>query len=266
MNASGLTPMLPLMQPRMQRGGTLLGIIVGLVIGLAIALAVSLYMKRAEMPFVKRNQVSRPEPEKSGEKEAAAIAVPRDPNESLYSKPKPQEAKPSLADVVPGKSDEPAGTKSAENRNLGIDSGTDGKAPVLPRQPIDPANSDPLGKLVEKVAKAELPAVTKVPEGRSSASAAGPTALPNANGVITPADEGSRFLLQVGAFKQPEDAENMRAKLTMLGFDAKVSQRETDTGTLHRVRIGPLPTLELTNRARVKLAENSIESSIIKIK
>jgi cell division protein FtsN len=52
----------------------------------------------------------------------------------------------------------------------------------------------------------------------------------------------------------------------MLGFEAKISQRETDAGTIHRVRIGPVPDLEMTNRARSKLAENGVESSIIKIK
>lgn len=263
MNTFGVTSVLKNRRPYAQHGGTLLGIILGLVMGLAIALVVSLYMKRAEMPFVKRNQVSRPEPEP--EKGSAAVAVPRDPNESLYSKSKPQEAKPSLVDVVPGKSDEPAGSKSAENRNLGIDTGAEGKAPNSSAKPVDQNNADPLGKLAEKVAKAEPSAANKATDTKTTAPVAEPTAS-NPNAMPAPGDEGSRFLLQVGAFKQPEDAESMRARLVMLGFDAKISQRETDTGTLHRVRIGPLTTQEMANRAKSKLAENNIESSVIKIK
>ena len=262
MNNFGITGVLRNRRAYAQQGGTLLGIILGLVIGLAIALAVSLYMKRAEMPFVKRNQVSRPEPEP--EKSSATVSAPRDPNESLYSKSKPPEAKPSLVDVVPGKSDEPAGTKPAENRNLGIDTGTEVKAPPSSPKSPDQNNADPLGKLAEKVAKAEPSAANKATDTKTTAPVAEPTASnPNA---ISAADEGSRFLLQVGAFKQPEDAESMRARLVMLGFDAKISQRETDTGTLHRVRIGPLTTQEMANRAKSKLAENNIESSVIKIK
>lgn len=235
-----------------QQGSTLIGIIIGLVIGLAVALAVSLYMKRADMPFVKRDQAAKADTDKAAGKDAAPAVAPVDPNESLYSKPRAADSRPALADVLPGKSNDPAGTKSAENRNLNIDRMPPEKQPLL----IDKSTGDPLGKLAERVARdpaAKAPAVV----------AAAPS---GANGVINPNDDGSRYLIQAGAFKQPEDAETMRAKLAMLGFEAKISQRETDAGTIHRVRIGPVPDLEMTNRARAKLAENGVESSIIKIK
>jgi cell division protein FtsN len=54
--------------------------------------------------------------------------------------------------------------------------------------------------------------------------------------------------------------------VTMMGFEARVSQRETDTGTMHRVRIGPLTSLDASNQARRKLSEAGMDASIIKIK
>jgi cell division protein FtsN len=222
-----------------QQGSTLVGIIIGLVIGLAIALAVSLYMKRGDMPFVKKEPTAKAD---NGTAQGDKPKLP-DPNESLYAKPSASKDKPALADVVPGKSGLPAGTKN----------------PPL----IDKTTGDPLGKLAtEQAAKsgsappaagAALPPVT---------AAAGA----NTSGIVNPNDDGSRYLIQAGAYKQPEEAEAMRAKLAMLGFQAQLSQRETDAGVLHRVRVGPIPDLERTNKIRQQLAQNGIESSIIKIK
>ena len=45
-------------------------------------------------------------------------------------------------------------------------------------------------------------------------------------------DEDTRFLLQAGAFRTPEDADAMRARLALLGFDARVFPREQDGTTL----------------------------------
>jgi cell division protein FtsN len=223
-----------------QQGGTLIGIIIGLVIGLAVALAVSLYMKRGDMPFVKKEPAAA-----KADSSGAQGDKPRlpDPNESLYAKPTASKDKPALADVVPGKSGVPAGTKN----------------PPL----IDKTTGDPLGKLAtQQAAKSD-----------GAAPAPGPALPPVAatvpaasSGIVNPNDDGSRYLIQAGAYKQPEEAEAMRAKLAMLGFQAQLSQRETDAGVLHRVRIGPVPDLERTNKIRQQLAQAGIESSIIKIK
>jgi cell division protein FtsN len=225
-----------------QRGGTLIGIIIGLVIGLAVALAVSLYMKRGDMPFVKREASA---PAAKAEVQADKPKLP-DPNESLYSRPGNSKDKTALADVVPGKSGVPAGIKN----------------PPL----IDKTTGDPLGKLAtQQAAKADtagnLPPV--LPPNAALPPVASAT---NTSGIVNPNDDGSRYLIQAGAFKQPEDAEAMRGKLAMLGFQAQLSQRESDTGVLHRVRVGPVPDLERTNKIRAQLAEAGIETSIIKIK
>jgi cell division protein FtsN len=223
-----------------QQGGTLVGIIIGLVVGLAIALAVSLYMKRGDMPFIKRDA---PAPAAKTDGGAQGKPALPDPNESLYAKPSAQKDKPALADVVPGKSGVPAGTKN----------------PPL----IDKTTGDPLGKLAtQQAAKAD--GVAPAPGPALPPVAA--TLPANNSGIVNPNDDGSRYLIQAGAYRQPEEAEAMRAKLAMLGFQAQLSQRETDAGVLHRVRIGPVPDLERTNKIRAQLAQQGIESSIIKIK
>lgn len=78
--------------------------------------------------------------------------------------------------------------------------------------------------------------------------------------------EGSRFLLQAGAFKSAEDADGMRAQLAMLGLDARIFPIEQSGQTLYRVRLGPYGQLDDVNRVRKLLAENSIEAQIVRLR
>jgi cell division protein FtsN len=80
------------------------------------------------------------------------------------------------------------------------------------------------------------------------------------------ADEGTRFLLQAGAFKSPDEADAMRARLAMLGLDARIFPIEQGGQTLYRVRLGPYGQLDEINRTRKLLAENSIEAQVVRLK
>lgn len=115
------------------------------------------------------------------------------------------------------------------------------------------------------------------PPPAASSSPAAPVAPP-AKGDATPATpeaaaakqetlpEGSRFLLQAGAFKSAEDADGMRAQLAMLGLDARIFPIEQGGQTLYRVRLGPYGQLDDVNRVRKLLADNSIEAQIVRLR
>ncbi len=76
---------------------------------------------------------------------------------------------------------------------------------------------------------------------------------------------GMTYLIQVGAFKAIEDAEQMRARMAILGFEARVSNTEKDGQTFHRVRVGPYSSLEELNKAKVRVSENGIDSTVIRV-
>lgn len=78
-------------------------------------------------------------------------------------------------------------------------------------------------------------------------------------------DDKWTYFLQTGAFREQADAENARAKLALLGFEAKVSERPSDNGTLYRVRIGPIAQSETVNRMRSKLSDSGIDAAIVRI-
>jgi cell division protein FtsN len=80
-----------------------------------------------------------------------------------------------------------------------------------------------------------------------------------------PADNGTRVMLQAGAFKSEQDADAMRARLALLGLDARVSQVTQPDGAtvLYRVRIGPYRELDDLSGIKRTLSENGIEAQVV---
>jgi cell division protein FtsN len=96
--------------------------------------------------------------------------------------------------------------------------------------------------------------------------ATGPAATDTAPAKDEPLPEGSRFLLQAGAFKSPEDADSMRAQLGMIGLDSRIFPIEQGGQTLYRVRLGPYGQIDDVNRVRKLLADNSIEAQVVRLR
>ncbi len=79
-----------------------------------------------------------------------------------------------------------------------------------------------------------------------------------------PADQ---FYLQIGAFQKTADADNIKAKLALMGVEASVQDVVIpDKGTLHRVRTGPYATPSEMNQARTLMSQNGVQATVIKIK
>lgn len=80
-----------------------------------------------------------------------------------------------------------------------------------------------------------------------------------------PAEIKETFFVQAGAFQSAADADNMKARLALLGVEAAVQASTTmDRGPLHRVRVGPFTRVEDVNRVRDTLKQNGIETTLIK--
>lgn len=76
----------------------------------------------------------------------------------------------------------------------------------------------------------------------------------------------SSYFLQVGAFATEEDADNMKAKLALLGFEALVQTAAIpNKGILHRVRVGPLDNLDQINKTKTELTSNGFKADLIKV-
>lgn len=76
-----------------------------------------------------------------------------------------------------------------------------------------------------------------------------------------------KLYLQLGAFQNPADADNLKAKAALMGLEASVQKVETpEKGTLHRVRVGPYLAQDEMEKVRAQLAQNGISATLVRIK
>ncbi len=74
------------------------------------------------------------------------------------------------------------------------------------------------------------------------------------------------YYLQIGAFQTGEEADNMKAKLALQGFEAVVQTATTaDKAIWHRVRVGPLTNLDQINKTKNDLLKNGFKADLIKV-
>lgn len=225
---------------RRQRGGTLVGLIIGVVLGLGMGLAVAVYVTKVPIPFVDRG------PARTPEQDAAEARKNKDwdPNAPLYGKP-------------PLKPIMPAGSASAPGAAPGAAPAATGTAATPPTL-APAASADPIGDLAK--AKAALagttpaqPAATPAPPSPAAATAPAPGVDPFS------------YFVQVGAYRSMEDAEGQRAKLSLGGIEARVSEREQSGRSVYRVRVGPFDKREEADRTKERLEALGMEAALVRV-
>ena len=74
------------------------------------------------------------------------------------------------------------------------------------------------------------------------------------------------YFIQVGAFQTEEEADNMKAKLALQGFEAVVQTATIpEKGVWHRVRVGPLSDIDQINKTRDDLTSQGFNTDLIKV-
>jgi cell division septation protein DedD len=74
-----------------------------------------------------------------------------------------------------------------------------------------------------------------------------------------------RLWLQAGAFTSEPDAENLRARLALSGWEAQVQTATLpDKSLRYRVRLGPYDNTDELNRIKADLAKNGFDAAVIK--
>lgn len=238
---------------RLQRGGTVVGFIVGVLVGLAGALGVAVYVTKVPVPFVDR-VISRKASEDAAEAERNKNW---NPNAALGGKPaqvvKPPEGEAPAADAAPAGDKATPKAKVAETPKP--ESETPVAAPAAKEAKAEPPkgktySSDPLGDLVQSKTQGKT-----VTTATADTKAAAPAATA----------EPFTYFVQVGAFRTPEDAQAQRAKLALMGLDAKVSEREQNGRTVYRVRLGPYEQLNDAERMKDNLAPSGLDTALVRV-
>ena len=219
-----------------QRGGFAVGLIIGLLIGLALALGVALYVTKVPVPFV--NKV----PQRTPGQDAAEAEKNKnwDPNSPLYGK---NPAKPNTG-AASGIVAPPAPTTSP---------------PAIATVPATPPGVQP----------SPPPGGTRDPgailSGQPAPGASKPSTPPPAGLATAAGPDPFLYYVQAGAYGRTEDAEQQRARLAMLGLEAKLTERDQSGRTVFRVRLGPYERKGDADAAKDKLAQAGIEAALVRV-
>jgi cell division protein FtsN len=221
-----------------QRGGTFLGFIIGLVLGLGVALAVAIYVTKVPTPFSNKNQP------RSNDQDVQETQKNKDWNPNNVFQPKSPAA--TTAPVPPGTD---AVANSSNNPTAPTaDAGNDKATSEAPKSEPRPAvTADPLGDLAKSKSGLSTPAAPAATAGSGSA--------------VDPFD----YVVQVGAYRTSQDADAQKAKLALIGLDAKVSEREQAGRTVFRVRLGPFSDKAAAERVRTRLEGSGIDNTLVRV-
>lgn len=104
------------------------------------------------------------------------------------------------------------------------------------------------------------------PLGTDATAAAAPSAPATPATAPKPATESGspRYLLQAGAFGASGDAEATKAKIALLGLNARVESAQIDGKTVYRVRMGPYGSASELAEAKAKLAGGGLPAMAVK--
>ncbi len=235
--------------PARQAGGTFVGFLLGMLFGLAVALGVAVYITKVPLPFMNKNQ-TRP-----ADDAAAAKKIKEwDPNAGLPGRvTKPEgtavQAAPESAPVAPAASSVPT-LPSATPAPLT-------SAPAAPAAPAQAKTTDPLGDL----ARARIEPTSPTPPTNPLANPVPPSSVPPA----AAGGEPFQYFVQAGAYRSADDAEQQRAKLSLMGLQSKLSERDQAGRLVYRVRLGPFDKREEADKARERLAGNGIEAVVVRL-
>lgn len=224
-----------------QRGSTGVGLMIGLILGLLVAVMVAVFVTKAPVPWV--TKVGKSQETRAAENKPVELKVGSeipDPNKSLYGK----NSKAGETTTAPTTTEAP----QSENKDsiLGL-LGSLGKENLPPTKEAD----KPAVKVTES-----KPVDTKAVETKATETK-----------VEKPAEvDSTRYLLQAGAFRDRDDADGMKGKLALLGYEAKVTSIERDGNTIYRVRTGPFKQLDDANAVRKRLADGGVETSLVPLR
>jgi cell division protein FtsN len=137
--------------------------------------------------------------------------------------------------------------------------------PVTPEAPADPAianpntpapavTADPLATSVPAPA-VPAPAVTTPP----------PAATPQPANKAAATNDPFTYFVQAGAFKSAADADAQKAKLSMMGIEAKVSEREQAGRAIFRVRSGPFDDKDQAEKIKARLDASGMDAALVRV-
>ncbi|WP_287633886.1 SPOR domain-containing protein [Accumulibacter sp.] len=229
---------------RKSGGGTLFGLFIGLVIGVIAVAGVVWYINKAPLPFTTTGQQPKLSPPIATKPVApttpevppvasAPVALPGKPGDPVPEKPRFDFYK-----ILPGNAEAIPDPKPEEAKPVVSKPGETKAITTAPGEP-KPADAKP----VESKSVASKPTESKVDKD---------------NSLKDP------IYLQAGSFASASEADNQKARLALLGAEARIQQVMLQDKVWYRVRIGPYHKMDDVNHLRADLARQGIEANVVR--
>lgn len=75
----------------------------------------------------------------------------------------------------------------------------------------------------------------------------------------------SQYIMQAGSFKTFKEADQLRAKLALMGIESKVEKAKVGNVTWNRVKMGPFTQMASVNTIRSRLRKNGVDVMVTEI-
>ena len=161
-----------------------------------------------------------------------------------------------FVDKLPQRSADQDAAEAERNRNWNPNAPLAGKAGVPAKAASDAGAVD-----FPRAASQPQTGAAADPGSATGPGTGAPAAAPRADTRI----DLTGLFVQAGAYGKIEDAEQQRARLAMLGFSARISEREQGGKMVYRVRVGPYETREETQAPMERLQAAGIEVSLVRV-
>jgi len=242
-------------------GSAFWGGFVGYALGLVSAIAIWLYLNYAPSPFLPKEKVissvEKSESQTTAEQsKTLPKPIPEEPVIVVEEKPRFDFYK-----ILPG-IDEPEIDPSYK--------ATEGKPTQPPASIKNPENNTKPTEIVQLPAPTQSsvnPIETKqplvvIPPRHQPVETAQQPVVPQ----VRSTKPTEKYFLQAGSFRKNDDAENLKARLALLGVLASIQPIDlAEKGTWYRVRVGPFTKKEDVDETSASLRENGIAAQFIKV-
>jgi len=208
-------------------GGTLIGVFIGIVVGLGLAATVAYWLMKNN-PALPLPSLSRSNPDTPA-KDAGPKVAKTDADKPRFD----------FYKILPG-ADEP----KVQPERHPADRGDRAVVDQAKDRSSDKSAARPPPAVVADAKTSDKPAPAEPPKPQKSAD---------------------RFWLQAGSFSAPPDAENLKARLALAGWEATVQEGALpDKSVRYRVRLGPYDNSDELGRMKSELAKRGFDVAVIR--
>lgn len=205
--------------------GIMVGVLIGLVVGISVAVGLAMYLNRSSTPFTNLDKFA----DRNAQTTSGSIEELAPGTQIVDASQAPSQNLPPLTEINARAEAQAQAQASAAGQESAQATGQD--EPEFDFYKILPGQAD------------------AVPGGDTAAR-------PRETNV------NKSTYLQLGSFQNEKEADNLKARLALLGVEAKIQSVEVqDKGLVHRVRIGPFSSKDDMDRMKSQLQQNGIDAA-----